>query len=175
MATSTSSGLIVVGRLVPDRSRIGTLLARLGELIRGKARRLRPYEEAILAAVREKLNPVERDVLSTQIAVRPLTQRSLGGRMVLFVFDGGRQERIPLFEDRDDEHCLARVRFRSGSSRNVVLVVIHHGRLSTLEFRRTLEHVDPTQLEVTDVALHVRETGVANAADRLEHGPSHGD
>jgi hypothetical protein len=155
------------------RLRIGTLLARLGELIRGKTRRLRPYEEAILTAVRGKLDPVERDVLRRQIAVRPLTQRSLGGRMVLFVFDRGRKEQIPLFDDRDDEHCLARVRFRSGSSRNVVLVVIHRGRLSTLEFRRTLEHVDPMQLEVTDVALHVRETSVANAADRLEHGRSH--
>jgi hypothetical protein len=89
--------------------------------------------------------------------------------MVLFAFDGGRQDRLPLFENRDDEHCLARVRFQSGSSRNVALLIIHRGRLSTLEFRRTLEHLDASRLEVKDVALHVSEKGVAEAADRLEH------
>ena len=151
-------------------SDFGALLARLGELIRGTTRRLRPYEETILAAVRERLEPGERDILARQIAVRPLIQRSLANRMVLFAFDRGRQEQIPLFDDRDDEHCLARVRLRSGRSRNVVLVVIHRGRLSSLEFRRTLRHLDATRLEVTDVALHVRETSVAAAADRLEHG-----
>jgi hypothetical protein len=151
-------------------SDVGALLARVGELIRGKTRRLRPYEEAILAAVREKLSPAERDVLGRQLAVRPLTQRSFGGRMVLFAFDRRRQQQIPLFDERDDEHCLARVRFRSGSSRNVVLIVIHHGHLSTLEFRRTLAHLDPGQIEITDVALHVRELRVADAVDRLEHG-----
>ena len=151
-------------------SELGSLLARLGELVRGTTRRLRPYEETILAAVRERLEPAERAVLARQIAVRPLIQRSLGGRMVLFSFDRRRQEQIPLFDDRDDEHCLARVRIRSGQSRNVVLVVIHDGRLSTLEFRRTLQHLDAARLEVTDVALHVRETSVTAAVDRLEHG-----
>lgn len=149
---------------------LGALLARLGELVRGTTRRLRPYEEAIFAAVRERLEPGEREVLARQIAVHPLIQRSLGNRMVLFAFDRGRQEQIPLFDDRDDEHCLARVRLRSGPSRNVVLVVIHRGRLSSLEFRRTLRHLDAQRLEVTDVTLHVRETSVAAAVDRLEHG-----
>lgn len=149
---------------------MSALLARLVELVRGTTRRLRPYEETILAAVGERLEPAERDVLARQIAVRPLIQRSVGNRMVLFAFDRGRQEQIPLFADRDDEHCLARVRFRSGSSRNVALVMTHRGRLSTLEFRRTLRHLDPAQLEMTDVVLHVRETSVASALDRLEHG-----
>jgi hypothetical protein len=149
---------------------LGALLSRLGELVRGKTRRLRPYEETILVAIQGRLEPSERDVLRQQLAALPLTQRSLGNRMVLFAFDGGRQERIPLFDDRDDEHCLARVRFQSGSSRNVALLVIHHGRLSTLEFRRTLEHLDASRIEVKDVALHVAEKSVATAADRLEHG-----
>ena len=147
-----------------------TLWSRLEELVRGKTRRLRPYEHAILAAIRERLEPSERDILSRQLAVLPLTQRSAGNRMVLFAFDKGRQERIPLFDNRDDEHCLARVRLRSGASRNVALLMIHRGRLSSLEFRRTLQHMDTSQLEVQDVALHVRETSVADAADRLEHG-----
>ena len=146
------------------------LLSRLGELLRGKTRRLRPHEEAILAAIQSRLEPSEHDVLRQQLAVQPLTQRSLGNRMVLFAFDGGRQARIPLFANRDDEHCLARVRFQSGSSRNVALLVIHRGRISTLEFRRTLAHLDPSSLEVKDVALHVVEGSVADAADRLEHG-----
>jgi hypothetical protein len=148
----------------------GTLWSRLGELLRGTTRRLYPYEEAILAAVQEALTPAERDVLARQIAVHPLMQRSLGNRVVVFAFDRGRQEQIPLFDDRDDEHCLARVRLRSGPSRNVVLVVTHRGRLSSLEFRRTLRHLDAGRLEVTDVALHVRETSVTAAVDRLEHG-----
>jgi hypothetical protein len=148
---------------------VGKMLSRLGELVRGKTRRLRPYEEAILAAIQERLDPAERDVMRQQLVASPLTQRSLGNRMVLFAFDGGRQDRLPLFENRDDEHCLARVRFQSGSSRNVALLIIHRGRLSTLEFRRTLEHLDASRLEVKDVALHVSEKGVAEAADRLEH------
>ena len=148
----------------------GALVSRLGELVRGKTRRLRPYEEAIFAAIGEKLDPLERDVLRQQIAAQPLTQRSGGNRMVLFEFDRGRQARIPLFDNRDDGHCLARVRLRSGPSRNVVLLMTHRGRLSSLEFRRTLQHLDPARLEVTDVALHVREVGVASALDRLEHG-----
>jgi hypothetical protein len=149
---------------------LGQLLNRLAELLRGKTRRLRPHEEAVLAAIQFRLEPSERDVLRHQLAAGPLTQRNLGGRMVLFAFDGGRQERIPLFENRDDGHCLARVRFQSGSSRNVALLVIHRGRLSSLEFRRTLAHLDPSSLEVKDVALHVAEGSVADAADRLEHG-----
>ena len=153
---------------------VGTLLSRLGELVRGKTRRLRPYEEAILAAIRERLEPVERDILVRQIAVRPLTQRSNGGRMVLFAFDRGRQERIPLFDNRDDAHCLARAHLRSGSSRNVVLLMIHGGRLSSLEFRRTLRHLDTARLEVKDIALHAKETSVASAMDRLEHGRDDG-
>jgi hypothetical protein len=149
---------------------IATLWGRLGELIRGKTRRLRPYEEAIFAAIRERLEPRERDVLSQQIAVRPLIQRSNGNRMVLFAFDRGRQDAIPLFDNRDDGHCLARAHLRSGSSRNVVLLMIHRGRLSSLEFRRTLQHLHAGSLEVRDVTLHVEETSVANAIDRLEHG-----
>jgi hypothetical protein len=145
------------------------MLSRLGELVRGKTRRLRPYEETILVAIQERLEPSEREVLRQQLGSMPLTQRSLGNRMVLFAFDGGRQGRIPLFENRDDEHCLARVRFQSGSSRNVALLVIHHGRLSALEFRRTLAHLGASRLEVKDVALHVAEKSVAEAADRLEH------
>jgi hypothetical protein len=149
---------------------LGTLLSRLGELVRGKSRRLRAHEEAILTAIQEHLEPSERDILREQLAVRPVTQRSLGNRMVLFEFDGGRRERVPLFDDRDDEHCLARVRFQSGASRNVALLVTHHGRLSSLEFRRTLQHLDAARLEVKDVALHVRDVSVSSAADRLEHG-----
>jgi len=148
---------------------LGALLSRLGELVRGKTRRRRPYEDAVLAAIQERLDPSERDILRQQLAALPLTQRGLGNRMVLFAFDGGRQERIPLFENRDDEHCLARVRFRSGSSRNVALLIIHNGRLSTLEFRRTLEHLDASRIEINDVALHLAEKSVAEAADRLEH------
>jgi hypothetical protein len=149
---------------------IGTLWARLIELVRGKTRALRPHEEAIFAAIRERLDPRERDVLSMQIEAQPLIQRSIGGRMVLFAFDRGRQDRIPLFGNRDDEHCLARARLRCGSSRNVALVIIHRGRLSSLEFRRTLEHLGAGPLEVTDVTLHVSETSVTHAIDRLEHG-----
>lgn len=149
---------------------VGRPLRRLAEFVRGKTRRLRPYEERILAVIEKRLEPPEGEILARQLAARPLTQRSLGNRMVLFAFDGGREEGIPLFANRDDEHCLARVRFQSGSSRNVALLVIQHGRLSTLEFRRTLAHLDPSGLEVKDVALHVAETSVADAADRLEHG-----
>jgi hypothetical protein len=149
---------------------VGTLLRRIGELLRGGTRRLRAYEDVILAAVREKLPPVERDVLDRQLGVRPFIQRSIGDRMVLFGFDGGRGEEMPLFHNRDDAHCLARVRFRSGPSRNVVLLMIHRGRLSTLEFRRTLKHLDPGALAVEDVALHVETRSVAEAVDRLEHG-----
>lgn len=149
---------------------LGALLGRLEELVRGKTRRLRPHEQGILAAIEARLEPSEADVLRRQLAALPNTQRSLGNRVVLFAFDGGRQERIPLFANRDDEHCLARVRFESGSSRNVALLLIHDGRLSSLEFRRTLAHLDPTRLEVRDVALHADEKSVASAADRLEHG-----
>jgi len=149
---------------------LGTLLGRLAELIRGRTRRLRPHEGAILDAIGTRLDSSEAEVLRRQLAVLPTTQRSVGGRMVLFAFDGERQERIPLFVNRDDEHCLARVRFESGSSRNVALLIIHDGRLSSLEFRRTLAHLDPARIDVKDVALHVDEKSVANAADRLEHG-----
>jgi len=154
---------------------VGTLLSRLGELLRRQTRRLRPHEEAIFAAIRERLDSRERDVLDRQIAVRPLIQRSHGNRMVLFAFDRGRQERIPLFDNRDDEHCLARAHLRSGSSRNVVLLMIHRGRLSSLEFRRTLQHLHAASLEVRDVTLHVEQPTVANAIDRLEHGRGDGD
>ena len=150
------------------------MFARLVELLRGGSRRLRPYEGAIFAAMCEKLNASERDVLDRQLSAAPFMQRSLGGRMVLFAFDKGRQDRIPLFDDRDDEHCLARVRMRSGSSRNVAQLMIHRGRLSSLEFRRTLQHVSSGPLEVEDVALHVKATSVARAIDRLEHGRGDG-
>jgi len=42
---------------------LGALLSRLGELVRGKTRRLRPYEETILVAIQGRLEPSERDVL----------------------------------------------------------------------------------------------------------------
>ena len=50
------------------------------------------------------------------------------------------------------------------------LALHYYGEMTDEMEARTLAHLDPSSLEVKDVALHVVETSVADAADRLEHG-----
>ena len=119
--------------------------ALFGRLLFSGTRELLPYETTCVEAWRENLSTQGVAVLSRQLSRFNLIQRSPDGRLVTF-FDT--KDKIyatwsseDLFPLRSDEITAARVWLRSAEGRGQpeikADVVLHRGRLSSIEFNKT--------------------------------------
>lgn len=132
--------------------------AFFGRLLFSGTRELRSYETACIEAWREKLSTEGAAVLSRQLSRCNLTQRSPDGRLVTF-FDTKDKSYATwssedLFPLRSEEISAVRVWFRSsegqGQSEIKADVVLHRGRLSSIEFNKA-PHSLRTGVQVTKV------------------------
>jgi len=128
----------------------------LGRLLFSGTRELRPYETACVEAWREKLSPEGAAVLSRQLSRFNLIQRSPDGRLVTF-FDTKDKGYVTwsseeLFALRSEEVSAARVWLRSAEHQPEIKadVVLHRGRLSSIEFNKA-PHSLRTGIQVTKV------------------------
>jgi hypothetical protein len=137
---------------------MSVLRSLFGRLLFGGTRELRPYETACLQAWKEKLSSEGAAVLSRQLSRFNLFQRSPDGRLVTF-FDTkdkscatwGSKDCFPL---RAEEISVARVWLRAPESPQQLEikadVVLHRGRLSSIEFNKQPESLR-TGAQVTKV------------------------
>ena len=115
-----------------------------GRLLFGGTRELRPYETACVEAWREKLSTEGAAVLSRQLSRFNLIQRTPDGRLVTF-FDTKDKSYVTWSSDdffplRSQEISAVRVWLRSAEDRQQpeikADVVLHRGRLSSIEFNK---------------------------------------
>jgi hypothetical protein len=115
-----------------------------GRLLFSGTRGLRPYETACVEAWRETLSPEGAAVLSRQLSRFNLIQRSPDGRLVTFFNTKDKTYASWSSEDffplRAEEISAARVWLRPADSpqqpETKADVVLHRGRLSSIEFNK---------------------------------------
>lgn len=145
---------------------IRTMLAWLAErLLRG--RRFNAAEARLIGFVSEALPADEREVLARQFAAVRKVRRHHPGRLVAAYY--GDASKVPTLPYPGYEHCLADVTYRSTSGPRTTSVVLHHGRLMTLE--RNVPH----SLSEVGALVGVRRhpggfKSVATQIDAEEHG-----
>ena len=102
----------------------------VNRLIYGGDTRLSDIERRLLDIARAVLPPSEQRVLDTQVQAIQRIKRYNDHRMVTFQFD---RIAVAPFEDDAPEVCL--VSFVVGPRSPLGALMIHRGRLSSLEFR----------------------------------------
>lgn len=107
------------------------MIKKIIEFLRGGSKTFNKAEERILSAVLNALNEAEREVVSKQIAAVSLVQRQHPDRLVVAYYSKP-NEVMPL-PYADYEYCLARVVYESRGEKQRVAVVLHHGRIMSLE------------------------------------------
>jgi hypothetical protein len=123
---------------------ISMLRRFVNRLIAGGTRRLRPYEQECLAIWQNGLSADGKRILQSQLARFDLVQRLSKDKIVtLYSAEDPGFRNWPtdaLFPMRDDEVCVARILFHPQTpERETELkadVVLHKGRLSSVEFSR---------------------------------------
>lgn len=144
--------------------------ALFGSLLFSGTRKLRPYETACVEAWREKLSPESASVLSRQLSRFNLIQRSPDGRLVTF-FDTKDKSYATwssedLFRLRSEEISAARVWLRSAEHHQSEIkadVVLHRGRLSSIEFNKAPQRLG-TGVQITKVKPLIDPMGQGEAA-----------
>jgi hypothetical protein len=124
----------------------------LNRLIYGGTTHLRPYEQECLSAWERNLTGEAQAILRKQLARFDLIQRNSKDKIVTFYSAADPSFRNwpadALFPIKDDEICIARATLfgNTGGRRTQIKadIVLHRGRLSSLEFTRS----PPVSLEV---------------------------
>jgi hypothetical protein len=145
------------------------LIRKLGRRLFYGWKKWRPHEEAILEAIRASMPEDDQRVLAAQLKALEFVQRHGPGRILLMSLDPD-EDALPLFANRDPEHCLARVRLQVDKRRHIVLLMTCLGRLSTLEFKHSPEPLINRTYKILDISFNADEKGIASAITRLEHG-----
>jgi hypothetical protein len=142
------------------------LLASIRAALRGGTRGFNPAETQLLSLVLEALPEDERRILRAQIDAISHVQRQHPGRLVVaFYAKSSQVEPLPY---PGYEYCLARVTYRTSGTKRTTAVVLHDGRLMSLE--RNV----PTAEEEIGLPVHVtlhpgRPSPMAAEIDREEH------
>jgi len=114
------------------------------------SRQFRDYESTILDALGENLPKAWESVLASQRRQLDLIQRVADNKMVTIFF---RKESPTLFPNVDDEFRLAVVTGHGARSFRCT-VVVHHGRLSSLEFSMPPKTLSGITIEEVNVEIH---------------------
>jgi hypothetical protein len=145
-------------------------LRNLGQwLLFGGSTKLRPYERSILKRAAAELEEADSATLLQQVESFDRVQRSLNDRMVMFHFrlNSAPASRMAVI---GDAHCVAKLKLRGKSGRSNAAVISHQGLLSSLEFSRPPKALFAQGVDVVEVTRDGAWRGLAEAADRLEHG-----
>lgn len=124
----------------------------LHRLIYGGNTTFRNYESACLEAVRERLSTAAQEVLDRQLAALENIQRF--SDLKLTALHMAAPPESDLFADTRPELRIAKIKLLDpGNPALVATLVVHGGRLSSLEFRRSPRHLRQSDVEVSDVEI----------------------
>jgi hypothetical protein len=142
------------------------LLDSVRAALRGGTRSFSPAEEQVLSHVLMALPEGERSTLRSQIGAISLVQRQHPGRLVVAFYPQGID--VATLPYPGYEHCLAKVTYRSHGKKRITAVVLHNGRLMSLELHVPIVEADIEPPVV--VTLHPRQgSTVATEIDAEEH------
>lgn len=145
-----------------------TLLRQISARLKGGTAGFNAAERTILAAVAEHLPDGERSAFAAQVEGVHLVQRQHPGRLVVAFYP--RATQVQALPYSGYEYCLAKVQYKSvGGQRKTTSVVLHNGRLMSLESNVPQSEGDIS--EVSAVKLHPKGyRAEATAMDAEEHG-----
>jgi hypothetical protein len=131
-------------------------LAKL--LLWGGSTKLRAYEAQCLAFLAKTASIDPSDVLRRQCKMFTMVQRFSNDKLVVFHFDQARRAELPLFRNLTPELSLGRLAITpNGSSDRIACnVVVHRGRISSLEFSYPPKRVLESGLSLAEGTLDVR-------------------
>ena len=142
------------------------VLASIRAALRGGTRGFNPAETQLLSFVLGAMPEDERRILRAQIQAISHVQRQHPGRLVVaFYAKSSHTGSLPY---PGYEYCLARVTYRTNGAKRTTAVVLHDGRLMSLERNvpTAEEEIEPP----VRVTLHPgRPSPVAVEIDREEH------
>jgi hypothetical protein len=143
----------------------------LNLVIYGGSRRLSVGEDQLLKLAAQVLPRAERDTLRDQLDKLERVKRYNSRRMVTFQFD---RVEVPLFADTSPELCLVRYEFegagRGKPAKPFGALIIHKGRLSSLELKSAPESLSEKQWARVRPFYRGDNPRVAESLDREEHG-----
>jgi len=141
----------------------GTLFA----FFRGGTRTFNEAEMKIISCVLDVLPETEKLILSNQVASVSLVQRQNQNRMVVAFYP--KSKGAPALPYPGYEHCLAKVTYKSKGKKVTTALVLHDGRLMSLE--RNVPAALKDIESVVGVALHPKGfSTVTTEIDASEHG-----
>jgi len=123
----------------------------------GTSIKIRGYEAACIEAWRKALSPEAAHILDQQLQQMTFLQRLSSGK--LLTFHSLDHDTLPLtFPNDAEELIVALVEIRTAGNRSTVIarIVLHLGKLSSLEFKtepRLAGFTNDTDVEVVDIQL----------------------
>ncbi len=145
-----------------SRFHMGVFQNLFARLLYGGTRSLRSHEQAVLDAFKNKLSGAAIAVLNRQLARLNLVQRSPDGRLVSFFDTSDRTAAAwsveELFPLRLEETRVARIWVKPsnhppGLPEMKVEIVLHRGRLSSVEFSQSPEPLENREVRISEVEL----------------------
>ncbi len=107
------------------------LLGSVRAALRGGTSSFNPAEKQVLSHVLAAMPEVERSTLRSQIDAVALVQRQHPGRLVVAFYP--KTADVASLPYPGYEHCLAKVAYTSRGRKRTTTVVLHNGRLMSLE------------------------------------------
>lgn len=142
------------------------LLDSVRAALRGGTRSFNPAETQMLSHVLMALPEVERSTLRRQMDAVSLVQRQHPGHLVVAFYPPAID--VATLPYPGYEYCLAKVTYRSRGRKRITAVVLHNGRLMSLE--RNVPIVEADIEPPVAVILHPRQrSSVATQIDAEEH------
>ena len=142
------------------------MLTRLLDFLRGGSRDFNDAEKRLISFVMDALPTDDQHVLTRQLGSIRLVQRQHPGRLVVAYYRS--EQEVPQLPYHGYEYCLAKVSYRSNGGTRATSLVLHNGRLMTLE-RNVPQTLDDIQA-LGEVTLHPKgHQVVADETDAEEH------
>ncbi len=142
------------------------MLTKVFDFFRGGSRDFNAAEKQILSFACDALPPPDRATLQQQIASVNLVQRQHPERLVVAYYKNAETvEQLPYL---GDEHCLAKVSYKSRGKTKTTFLVLHDGRFMT--FERSVPQDSEDIESLVKVVLHPDDfKDVAEEIDGEEH------
>lgn len=139
------------------------------QLLLGGTRGLRDYEREIIRACARALPAGSERRFDEQVSRLRLVQRYFHARMVTCHFRPGALNDEHLFADRSEELYVAKVRCKQGPYAAACAVVLHRGKLSSLEFSGPRDWKPTSDLRVDSVLILKDPAQTAGPVQKVQH------
>ncbi len=144
-----------------------TIVKKISAFLRGGTSTFNETEMLLLKAILNALPEAEAEIFSQQILTVSLVQRPNPRRLVVAYYSN--KNKVSQLPYLGYEYCLAKVSYKLNGKTKTTNVVLHDGRLMSLE--RNVPSKSEEIDSITSVALHPSGyKSVAEEIDLEEHG-----